>query len=232
MSHKDIFDFLRQFPVFKDLNEFEMKPIAEFSQKNKYDVGQIVFMQDEPITNVYFIKAGKVKIYKTDYEGKEQIVNVLQKNDMFPHQGLFRKGNYPAHAEIIDGKATLINIPIASFENFLITHPEISIKMFRVLGDIIMDLQNRLEEKILYNVYDQIIMLLIRLAKKNGETIDEDYVKIKLSLTNRELANMIGSSRETVSRTLTQLRKNNLILDGEDGYLIINWTALQDKVFK
>src|SRR5690625_1942629 len=180
---------------------------------------------------LYLKKTEKIKKYKKNYYGKEQIVNVLQKNDMFPHQGLYRKGNYPAHAEIIEN-AKLINIPIASFENFLITHPEISIKMFRVLGDIIMDLQNRLEEKILYNVYDQIIMLLIRLAKKNGETIDEDYVKIKLSLTNRELANMIGSSRETVSRTLTQLRKNNLILDGEDGYLIINWTALQDKVFK
>lgn len=112
-------------------------------------------MQHEPITDIYFIQRGKVKIYKTDYDGKEQIVNVLQKDDMFPIKA-FRKGNYPAHIEVLED-TLLVNIPIISFENFLLTHPEISIKMFRVLGEIIVDLQNRLEEKILYNVYDQII---------------------------------------------------------------------------
>src|SRR5699024_5041432 len=108
-------------------------------------------------TNVYFIQAGKVKIYKTDIQGKEQIFNVLQQGDMFPHQGFFRQDNYPAHAEALDD-ITLIYIPIESFENFLITHPEICVKLFRVLGDIIVDLQNRLEQQILHNTYEQIIM--------------------------------------------------------------------------
>ena len=48
-------------------------------------------MQGDPLTNVYFIHRGKIKIYKTDIHGKEQIVNVLQSGDMFPHQGFFRK---------------------------------------------------------------------------------------------------------------------------------------------
>jgi|SRR5690625_144373 len=231
MDKVEVFTFLQQFPVFKNLSEYEMIPIVDFARTKEFKIGEIVFMQDEPISDVYFIQSGKIKIYKTDYYGKEQIVNVLQKNDMFPHQGLFRKGNYPAHAEIIEN-AKLINIPIASFENFLITHPEISIKMFRVLGEIIIDLQNRLEEKILYNVYDQIIMLLMRLAKKNGEKIDEKHYKITLLLTNRELANMIGSSRETVSRTLTQLKKNHLVHTDSNGYLIIDFDALEEEVFK
>jgi len=192
-------------------------------------MGQIIFMQDDPLRDVYFIQAGKVKIYKTDYEGNEQIVNVLQKDDMFPHQGFFRKGNYPAHAEVLEG-ATLINIPIISFENFLLTNPEISIKVFRVLSEIIIDLQKRLKEKILYNVYDQIILLLLRLSKKNGEQIDEDRSRLTVQLTNRELANMIGSSRETISRTLTQLKKENVITTDENGYLIVNHNALEEKI--
>jgi|SRR5690625_979680 len=229
MKNGEIFSFLKQFPIFKDLNEYEMEPIVDFARSKKYESGTIVFMQHEPITDVYFIQRGKVKIYKTDYDGKEQIVNVLQKDDMFPHQGFFRKGNYPAHAEILED-ALLVNIPIISFENFLLTHPEISIKMFRVLGEIIVDLQNRLEEKILYNVYDQIILLLMRLARKNGEMIEEEKYRLTVHLTNRELANMIGSSRETLSRTLTQLKKENVVQTDKAGHLIVDYPALEEKV--
>src|SRR5690625_3030339 len=201
--NEELYEFLTQFTIFKTLEKHEMEPIVEIAGSKKYKTGTMIFMQDEPITDVYFIQEGKINIYKTDYEGKEQIVNVLQKDDMFPHQGFFRKGNYPAYAEILED-ATLINIPILSFENFLLTNPEISIKVFRVLSEIIIDLQKRLEEKILYNVYEQIILLLLRLAKKNGKLIDEDRSRFTVHLTNRELANMIGSSRETISRTLTQ----------------------------
>lgn len=231
MKIDDRIIFLKQFPIFRDLNDYEMEPIIDFSHSKHYPVKTIVFMQNEPITDVYFIQRGKVKIYRTDYEGKEQIVNVLQTNDMFPHQGFFRKGNYPAHAEIIED-ATLINIPITSFEKFLLTHPEVSIKMFRVLGGIIVDLQNRLEEKMLFTVYDQVVLLLLRLAKKNGRKIVDGKYKLTVQLTNQELANMIGSSRETVSRTLTQLRKNELIETDQVGSLIINFTALEEQVLK
>ena len=210
MNHSDMFEFLTQFTIFKNLTVYEMEPIVDIANSRSYDEGTIVFMQHEPITDVYFIQEGKVKIYKTDYDGKEQIVNVLQKDDMFPHQGFFRKGNYPAHAEILE-EARLVNIPILSFENFLLTHPEICIKMFRVLGGIIVDLQQRLEEKILYNVYDQVILLLMRLARKNGKEINEGTYKLTVQLTNSELANMIGSSRETISRSLTKLKKENMI---------------------
>jgi|SRR5690625_1814549 len=229
MSKQELYTFLKQFPIFRDLSDYEMEPIVDFARSREYKSGTIVFMQHEPITDVFFIQEGKVKIYKTDYEGKEQIVNVLQKDDMFPHQGFFRKGNYPAHAEILTD-AILVNIPIISFENFLITHPEISVKVFKVLSEIIIDLQNRLEEKILYNVFDQIILLLIRLARKNGEEIDENIFRLTVHLTNRELANMIGSSRETVSRTLTKLKKEGIVYNDDQGHLIINRAALEEKV--
>lgn len=223
--------FLKQFTIFNTLDDHEMEPIIDIANSKKYRVGNIVFMQHEPITDVHFIQEGKIKIYKTDYEGKEQIVNILQKDDMFPHQGFFRKGNYPAHAEVLEA-TNLVNIPILSFENFLLTHPEICIKMFKVLGGIIIDLQERLEEKILYNVYEQIVLLLMRLARKNGKQIEQDVHQLNLPFTNSELANMIGSSRETVSRTLSKLKKDNLIETDSSGRLIIHYQLLKETVLR
>lgn len=230
LNTQSIRDLLQHFPIFKDLTAYEMEPILDIAKSRTHRRGSHIFMQDEPLINVYFIHGGKVKIYKTDFHGKEQIVNVLQTGDMFPHQGFFRQDNYPAHAEALED-ANLIYIPINSFENFLITHPEICVKLFRVLGDIIVDLQNRLEEKILHNTYEQIIMLLLRLAKNYGNKISENRTQITAQFTNRELANMIGSSRETVSRTLTQLRNQEFINTDKAGFLVLDTEALANEVF-
>jgi len=147
---------------------------------------------------------------------------------MFPHSGFFRKGSFPAHAEILED-AQLIVIPIVDFEMILIKHPGLCIKLFRVLGEKIVDLQNRLEEQILHDTYARIIMLLLRLCKSNGVQIDDKY-KITTHFTNRELANMIGTSRETMSRTITYLRKNEIIATDEDGYFLIDLNKLENEI--
>ncbi len=229
MRRNSVKDLLQQFPLFKHLTDEEMEPVLEIARNRVYRKGTHLFMQGDPLTNVYFIMHGKIKIYRTDLQGKEQIVNVLGENEMFPHQGFFRNDDYPAHAEVLD-EATLIYIPIHQFEQFLISNPEVSVKVFRVLGDIIVDLQNRLEEQILYNTYEQIILLLLRLTKSHGKEIADGSFQITTPFTNRDLANMIGSSRETVSRTLTQLKKNNLI-ETKSGKIIVDRAKLEEELY-
>ncbi|PDY45624.1 Crp/Fnr family transcriptional regulator [Bacillus pseudomycoides] len=214
--------------LFKELSEEEIQPIVEISKMRMYKARSFVFMQGDTLDRVFFIHSGKVKIQKTDASGKEQIVSILQDEEMFPHSGFFRKGSFPAHAEILED-AQLIVIPIVDFEMILIKYPGLCIKLFRVLGEKIVDLQNRLEEQILHDTYARIIMLLLRLCKSNGVQIDDKY-KITTHFTNRELANMIGTSRETMSRTITYLRKNELIATDEDGYFLIDLNKLENEI--
>src|SRR5699024_7658604 len=191
MNNKSIQELLQQFPIFKDLTDYEMGPVLDIANHRLFRQGTHIFMQGDPLTNVYFIYSGSVKIYKTDQHGKEQIVNVLRPGDMFPHQRFVTQDNYHAHAEVIEDNV-LIYIPIPAFENYLITHPEFCMKLFLILGYIIGDLQNRLEENILHNTYEQIIFLLLRLAKKPGTEINDNYVCLITHFANRELANMNG----------------------------------------
>lgn len=220
MNMATIKKLLRNFPIFKDLSEYELDPIVDLTKHRFYPNGTHIFMQGDELTNVYFIHDGQVKIYQTDMQGKEQIINVLRAGDMFPHQGFFRQDDYPAHAEALED-SVLVYIPIQLFEDFLITHPEICVKLFRVLGDIIVDLQRRLREQILHSTYEQIIMLLLRLIHTHGEPLMNEQYRFTTQFTNRELANMIGSSRETVSRTLTQLKNKHCIkMDDQNKMLI------------
>ncbi|SOB99369.1 CRP/FNR family transcriptional regulator [Ureibacillus xyleni] len=230
MNKNAIQDLLQKFPLFKNLTDSEMEPVVELSRNGVFHQGAHIFMQGDPLTNVYFIARGKIKVYRTDLQGKEQIINVLQPGEMFPHQGFFRNDNYPANAQVLEETA-LIYIPIPSFEKFLIQHPETCVKMMKILGDKIVDLQNRLQEQIMNTTYEQIILLLIRLSKSHGKNKVDGTILITTQFTNRDLANMIGSSRETVSRTLTQLKKKGLVNLDEVGNMMINVDALKEELF-
>lgn len=228
MKEDMIKQHLREVSLFKELSEDELQPIVDISQIRIYKAKSFVFMQGDTLDRVFFIHSGKIKIQKTDVTGKEQIVSVLQAGDMFPHAGFFRKGTFPAHAEILES-AQLIVTPIAEFEKILIQYPELCIKLFKVLGEKIVDLQDRLEEQILHNTYEKIIKLLLRLCRSNGMQVNEKY-KLTTQFTNRELANMIGTSRETVSRTITQLKRKKIIDIDENGCFIINPDKLEEAI--
>lgn len=229
MKQEDIEKVLSDVPLFRELSSDELRPIVEIAQTRFYKHKMYVFMQDDHLDRVFFILSGKVKIYKSDFSGKEQIVSILEPGEMFPHAGLFRKGSYPAHAEVMEDLSLLV-IPIDKFEEILISYPELCIKLFKVLGEKIVDLQGRLEAQVLHNTFEQIILLLIRLCKTNGEKIGERY-KLTTQFTNRELANMIGTSRETVSRTINQLKRKNFIIQDREGDYFIDRTGLQQELF-
>ncbi|MEO2076448.1 MAG: Crp/Fnr family transcriptional regulator [Bacillus sp. (in: firmicutes)] len=229
MKQADIIKRLSAVPIFKELSTVELDPIVQIAQTRFYKHKMYVFMQEDPLDRVFFIHSGKIKIYKTDQSGKEQIISVLEPGEMFPHAGFFRKGNFPAHAEVMED-AHLVVIPIDKFEEILISYPELCIKLFKVLGEKIVDLQGRLEAQVLHNTYEQIILLLIRLCKSNGEKMGDRY-RLTTQFTNRELANMIGTSRETVSRTINQVKKKEYVLQDEDGYYLIDREALQQELF-
>ncbi|MFD2445813.1 Crp/Fnr family transcriptional regulator [Bacillus sp. CGMCC 1.16607] len=230
MREDQIKKVLSDFMLFRDLNELEIEKIVQISLSRTWKKNSYIFLQGEPLDNVYFIDEGKVKIYKSDINGREQIVSILKKGEMFPHVGFFRKGSYPANAEVLE-KATLVVVPIAKFENVLIENPELCIKVFKVLGEKIVNLQNRLEEQILNNTYEQIIKLLIRLGEEHGTANEDGSVTLKNEFTNKDLANMIGTTRETVSRTLTKMKKEELIEMDEHGNMILYPETLMDEIF-
>ncbi|MGG2028062.1 Crp/Fnr family transcriptional regulator [Gottfriedia sp. S16(2024)] len=224
-----IFNHFKKVPLFKDLSDEELQSIVDISHIRIYKVKSFVCMQGDKLDRVFFIHSGKVKIHITDPSGREQIVSIPRTGEMFPHVGLFRKGTFPAHVEVLK-TAELIVTPIADFEEILIKYPELCIKLFKFLGEKIIDLQARLVEQTLHNTYDQVIMLLLRLCKSNGVSLDKNQSKLTTHFTNRELANMIGSSRESVNRTINQLRKKELVTIDSEGFFVINIEELQAEV--
>jgi CRP-like cAMP-binding protein len=229
-QQENIAKWLTAIPFFKDLSKEELVPFAEAAQLRLYKQKRYVFMDGDQLDRVFFIHHGKVKIYKTDPTGKEYIIYILEPGDMFPNAGFFSQSNFRANAKVLED-TNLIVMPIKNFEALLISQPKLCIKFLKALGERIDDLGGRLEAQMLHNTYEQIILLLIRLCQSNGEKIAKGY-KLKTKFTNSDLAKMIGTSRESVCRTLNLLKEKGYIFLSEEGLYIIDKDSLKQSLFQ
>lgn len=222
MIHKQ----LARFDVFASLDVEELHEVAYITDKVQAQKGQHLFYHGYEMEKLFFIISGTVKIYRTDEEGNEQIVNFFQKGEMFPHHGLFRTDNYPANS-IVFQDAILLVIHKSDFENLLMKHDRIALKMFNYLGSVILDLHKRLQEKLLSSTDQQLLSLLKRLMISNGVMITPEETKINIKMTKQEIGSMVGMTRETVSRNISKF-KNLDILYEESGYIVIRNDKLKE----
>ena len=167
-----------------------------------------------------------MKIYRIDEEGREQIINFFGEREMFPHHAIFRADPYPASAMTTE-KSEIIVIDKRKFEDLVRSQPDIAVKLFKYIGEIIIDLQHRLQEKILKPTDEQVLLLIRRLAHAHGLVLSDGRREITLKLTKHEMASMIGLTRETVSRNISMFRKIGIIdIDGA-GRMIVDLEELE-----
>ncbi len=221
----EIVDYIDQIELFRELEPEDKEKIADISILRQLYKKTPVFHEGSPKESVYFICEGLIKTYKTDVQGNEQIVNILREGDLFPHTGFFDQKPYPATAETLTD-ARLIAIPLKSFEHMLITHPAIAIKVMRVMGEKLRELQVALQELTGQDVQHRIISFLLKLARlhRHGE---DATVHIELPITHQEIANLVGTRRETVNRVLNSLKKAELITVQRQGILIADIEGLE-----
>jgi len=200
---------LKQFMLFQDLNDEELLHVNEIAITRRYPKKTAVFTEGSEKEAIYLIQDGLVKTYKTDENGHEHIVSFLKKGEMFPHTGLFNASPYPATAETIV-ESQLIAIPVRKFEGLVMRMPSIALKIMCVMGDKIKELQEKLQMLSEQDIKNRILSFLLLLAEQHGHT-KESEITIFLPVTHQEIANCVGSTRETVNRFLNQLNKEDLL---------------------
>jgi CRP/FNR family transcriptional regulator len=214
----DLREMLQRMPLFHNLRADDLQRAASIAIPREYRKKTVVFWEGEDRQAVYFIQRGMVKTYKTDENGNEQIVSLLEPGDLFPHTDFFQQRPYPATAEtLVD--SLLIAFPVREFEQLLHEVPAVAMNAIEILGTKLRELQNKLQQFTGYDVHGRIAAFLLLLAEKHGEPRGE-YVRIKLPLTNQELASAVGTTRETVNRVLSQLKKQKVLLRARAEMLI------------
>ncbi len=205
---------IRSISSFAHLDDKDIEEINKLVIEKYLAKGHIIFMEGDPGDALYFVKSGRVKIYKVTPDGREHIFAFLTKGDIFAEVTLFNDTNYPATAEVIeDGRICMIRN--ADLENLIRRNNDIALGIIRVFSKKLHSFQQKVKELALGDAYMRIAKNLIIFAQDHGREVD-GYLEVELSISRQEMANMLGIARETVSRVLSQFsRENSIEIDGK-----------------
>lgn len=218
---------LKRFMLFESLSEPLLADIARMTFHRTFSRRSPIFIEGEEQTDVYFIIEGLVKVYKMDQQGSEHIISILQKGDMFPHIGLFHPGCYPGTAETLEDTQVLW-MKRETFQTLISTHQEMMLKLFTVFEQKIMDLHSQLSAVLSGDVLRKLIAILVHFSKMSP--VYDPPTPLTISFTHQDLANMIGSTRESVNRALNALKKEGLIDFRRGEVVLLNVSLLKQKL--
>jgi CRP/FNR family cyclic AMP-dependent transcriptional regulator len=200
---------LSKVALFSGLTESEMAFIAGRVVPRKYGSGQIVFNEGDPCSGLYIVASGHVRIFKTSASGREQVLNIDGPGSSVAELPVFDGGNYPASVAAVD-EAVLLFVSKEDFRDLCLTHPQVALKVLRVVGTRLRRLVGIIEELSFTTVRHRLAALLLRLAQREGQKTGNGIV-FMLPDNNQEIASQIGTVRELVSRNLSRLQAEGII---------------------
>ncbi len=200
---------LKKVPIFSQLKEEDLDKILSITIHKKYKKGSIIFMEGDKGEAFYFIKSGKIKISKSSKDGKELILNIYGENHVFAEVTIFNDICYPATAEIIEDAVVGV-IRNYDLEKLIKSNIELGFNLIKILSKRLFNAQMKLKQIALNDTYSRTADTLIRLSKNVGVERN-GQIEFDLDLSRQELANMIGTARETVSRILSRFKKEGSI---------------------
>src|SRR5450631_1331678 len=204
---------LAKVPIFSGLTETELSCLAQRAVQRHYSTGESVFGEGEPCSGLYVVESGHVRIFKSSANGREQVLSIDGPGGSIAELPVFDGGSYPASATAIDD-ATLLFVSKQDFQALCLAHPQVALKVLRVVGARLRRLVGIIEELSFTTVRHRLASFLLRLAEKEGEATSEG-VEITLPVSNQELASQIGTVRELVSRNLSHLQAEGMLkIDG------------------
>lgn len=199
---KEWHERLQKLDIFQGLTYEEMKPLLLQANVRTYKPKEMIFVEGEKRTHLFVLKKGIILITKMNEEGEERVINILTEGEIFPHIGFFDERPYPGTA-FVKTEAEVFCLPIKAFEKLLKQNPELTFRIIKMMSKKIYDLQQKLNEHLSFNVEERLIAAI----KKMNE-----FKENKVPLTHQDLANIVGASRETVSRLLKKMEKEGKII--------------------
>lgn len=205
----DVPALLRGLPILADLDEPSLARLADRCVTRRVGEGHVLFTTGERCRGLYVIASGRVRIYRTSPEGREQVLHVEGAGRPVAELPLFDGGAYPASAVTLE-PTRLVFLPREHFERLYRESPDVAHAVIRGLGRRLRHLVQVTQTLAFRDVAARLAMLLADYADRVGERT-ADGVELRLQRTQEELSMEIGTARESVSRAWRQLRQQGLI---------------------
>lgn len=205
--------YLKHIRLFDGMSSSEMQEMERITRMQEVKKRQPLYLPGDPSSNVYLLKQGRVKLANTGASGKEVTFEILEPGEIFGEMEALEGSPRETAAEALDDTLICV-IRREDFDHYLATHPNVTVKLSKLIGLRLRKIQTRVEDLVFRDVPARLSHLLLELRKTDGVPTGTS-TRLHIKLTHQEMANLIGCSRETVSATLGQFRDEGLIqMDG------------------
>ncbi len=216
-------DLIRRVPLFSTLNDDEFDKLSHIFIVRVYRRNQVIFLEEETGNYMYLVLSGKVKVAKSTAGGKETLLAIHRPGDFFGEMSLLDGETSPATVSAIED-SKIISVSAADFHKYLLHNEKVLLQIINVLCARLRQVWQT--QSMSSSTADaRIRMGIHQLAEKHGIR-DAHGTIIDLKITHQELAEMVGTSRETVTRVLAHLRQKGIIEINQRRITLLNDDAL------
>jgi CRP-like cAMP-binding protein len=218
----DITKIIASIPLFEGLSPKQYEDLAAIATAKTFRRGQIFFSEGDDGGGFYVIIAGRVKIFKLSPEGKEQILHIMEKEEPFGEAAVFAGDHYPASAQALV-ETEILFFPRNAFVELIGHNPSLALNMLAFLSRRLRTLSALVEDLSLKEVPGRLAAYLLFLHERNGEA-----AVIELDISKNQMAGLLGTIPETLSRILKRMSKEKLIKAGARSINILDTKRLAE----
>ena len=220
----DIIKHIASIPFFEELPDEQIEDLSMIVTDQEFHRGQMIFSEGDDGTGFYVVVSGRVKIFKLSPDGKEQILHIFGPGDPIGEVAVFSGQHFPANAEAMDS-SRLFFFPRDSFADLIKRNPSLAMNMLAILSRRLRRFANLIDDLSLKEVPGRLAAHLLYLTehKKGAE-------ELELTITKSQLASLLGTIPETLSRILGKMTALGFIETDGRRIKILDREALQDLV--
>jgi CRP/FNR family cyclic AMP-dependent transcriptional regulator len=217
-------DFIRRVPLFAALTDDEFRALEPVFQLKSYPKNHVIFLEEETGQYMYVVVAGKVKVTKSNAAGKETLLAIHQPGDFFGEMALLDGKTAPATVAAMED-CKIISISRSDFQRHLMHNEKVVAQIIQVLCGRLRQVWNQIPTLSYDNADSRIRAGILQISRRYGIQ-DARGTLINLKITHQELAEMVGTSRETVTRTLSDLQRDGIIQVADRRIIVVDHKRL------
>jgi CRP-like cAMP-binding protein len=192
---------LREFDLFRDLSDDEVAAIGEAAPMSQLPAGQMLYSPDRPSEVLFILKKGRIRLFQVSIDGRTMTTSIISPGQVFGEMAVLGQHLDQTFAETLEPCVVCL-MSRSDVERLLLSDQRIATRVAEFLGSRVADLERRLGDTVLKSVPERIASTLARMAGNDSATI---------RLTHEQLADLVGTSRETATKVLGELGDRGLV---------------------
>lgn len=216
------FSCLSEVELFADLTPEEVAAFDRMAPARTFHTGELIFSQSQPVTALFILKAGRVRIFRVTEDGKALTMAILEPGAVFGEMLLVGQRMYDNYAEAIE-ETSICQLSVDQVERYLLSDPRIAVRIARLLGEQVERLEERLTDLALRPLLARVASTLVRLAEPQPKTRGG---RVTIRITHDQLAGLLGATRESTSKAMVDLASRGIIRQARGRIVLLDLDGL------